>query len=305
VIRVLLVRAGALGDLLLMRRAIAALQQAGRAVGLLAPSVPAAALAGPGPGDAAEILPWEAARFSRLLVEGGLEDSTAADRIRGYDAALVYSRDAMLARNLGRLVPLVLQHDPRPPDGGPHASEWLASCLPAIGVPVPANAPPVLLPSAEDRARAAAFASGLPSGFLAIHPGSGSAAKNWPASRFAELVRARAGTPWLLVRGPADDEAAAGLETLPGARVARDLPLRVLAALLARAGVYVGNDSGVTHLAAASGARTVALFGATDPRRWAPVGPHVEVLRGGTMEEITIEDVAAAAARLSAAKRST
>ena len=295
---VLLIRAGALGDLLLLRRTIADLQHAGRTVALLAPSGPAAALVGSGPGDVAEALPWESAGFARLLADGGLEDAIAAERLRRYDAALVYTRNATLTRNVGRLVPMVLQHDPAPPAGGPHAGEWLASCLPAIGVRAAGSAVPILTPSEDDQGRAHAIAADLPPGFLAIHPGSGSPAKNWPAARFAALVRSRSAARWLLVRGPADDGVAALLDTVPGARVARDLPLRVLAALLARAGAYVGNDSGVTHLAAASGAPTIALFGATDPRLWAPVGPRVQVLHRGTMEGITVEEVAAAVARL-------
>lgn len=297
--KALLVRAGALGDLLLLRRTIAALQQAGRTVALLAPSGPAAALVGSGPGDVSEALPWESAGFAGLLADGGLQDGIAAERLRRYDAALVYTRNTSLARNVGRLVPMVLQHDPEPPAGGPHAGEWLASCLPAIGVGAAEVAMPILTPSEDDQGRANAIAADLPPGFLAIHPGSGSPAKNWPAARFAELVRSRGAARWLLVRGPADDGVAALLETVPGARVARDLPLRVLAALLARAGAYVGNDSGVTHLAAASGAPTIALFGATDPRLWAPVGPHVEVVSGGgTMDGIAVDEVAAAIARL-------
>ncbi|MEE9264659.1 MAG: glycosyltransferase family 9 protein, partial [Vicinamibacteria bacterium] len=48
--------------------------------------------------------------------------------------------------------------------------------------------------------------------------------------------------------------------------------------VLSQAGVYVGNDSGVSHLAAASGAPTIALFGPTDPSMWAPLGPQVEIL---------------------------
>ena len=299
--KVLLVRAGALGDLLLLRRTIAALQQAGRTVALLAPSGPAAALVGSGPGDVAEALPWESAGFAGVLADGGLEDARAAERLRRYDVALVYSRNALLTRNVGRLVPMVLQHDPEPPAGGPHAAEWLASCLPAIDVPIPSVAVPILTPSEDDRRRAAVIAAALPAGFLALHPGSGSPAKNWPAARFADLGRSRGGARWLLVQGPADDTAAGLLAAAPGACLARDLPLRVLAALLARAGAYVGNDSGVTHLAAASGAPTVALFGATDPRVWAPVGPRVEVVRGSTMDGITVDEVAAAVARLNPA----
>ena len=72
---------------------------------------------------------------------------------------------------------------------------------------------------------------------------------------------------------------------------------RVLGAVLSRAGVYLGNDSGVSHLAAAFGAPTVALFGPTDARVWAPVGPAVRtvVSREGTMDGIGEEEVLAAA----------
>lgn len=295
--RILLVRAGALGDLLLLRPTIAALQQAGRTVGLLAPSGPAAALIGPGPGDVTEALPWEAAVFAGLLVDGGLQDARAAGRLRPYDAAIVYTRNATLARNVGRLVPMIVQHDPMPPADGPHAAEWLASGLPAIGIDASGLTLPILTPSEDDQRRASAIAAELPRGFIAVHPGSGSPAKNWPAARFAELVRSVDAARWLLVRGPADDAASAVLERVPGACVARDLPLRVLAALLARAGAYVGNDSGVTHLAAASGAPTIALFGPTDPRIWAPVGPRVAVIAAATMEEIAVDAVSAAVAR--------
>jgi heptosyltransferase III len=301
-LRVLILRAGALGDLLLLRRTIAALKNAGRSVGLLAPSGPAAALVGSGPADADEVLPWESAALAGLFGEGSVEEPMAA-RLRRYDAAIACTRDAALVRNLRRLVPMVLQHDPQPPRGGMHASDWIASCLPSIGVAHGrVNAPP-LEADVADRRRADGIADGLPAQFLALHPGSGSPAKNWPAERFASLARSHGGGRWLLVRGPADDSSAAVLETVEGAVVARDLPLRVLAALLARAGAYVGNDSGVTHLAAATGAPTIALFGATDPGLWAPVGRRVEVLAGATMDAIAYEDVAAAVERARALAR--
>jgi heptosyltransferase-3 len=297
-LKVLLVRAGALGDLLLLRPTIDALQRGGHAVSLLAPSGPATALVGSGPGDVAEALPWESARFASLLVDDDVPDAVAAQQLRRFDAAIAFTRSVPLARNLGRLVPRIVQHDPEPPAGGPHAAEWLASCLPAIGVRSVRIAVPILTPSDDDRRAADSIAAELPPRFLAIHPGSGSPTKNWPATRFAELARSRGGERWLLVRGPADDAAADILELVPGACIARELPLRVLAALLARAGAYVGNDSGITHLAAASGAPTIALFGPTDPRLWAPIGPRVEVVTGARMEGIAVEAVAGAVGRV-------
>jgi ADP-heptose:LPS heptosyltransferase len=64
--------------------------------------------------------------------------------------------------------------------------------------------------------------------------------------------------------------------------VVRRGELPTVAGILAQAHVYVGHDSGMTHLAALLDVPTVALFGPTDPERWGPRGRHVTVLRGGT-----------------------
>ena len=85
---------------------------------------------------------------------------------------------------------------------------------------------------------------------------------------------------------------------------AASLAPRTLAAILAQAGVYVGNDSGVTHLAAATGAPTLALFGPTDPAVWAPIGERVRVLRGdgASLETLTLDTVRAAVSALRGAR---
>lgn len=270
---------------------------------LLAPSGPGAALLGHGRGDVVEVLPWESAAFSGLLA-GGVEDERTATRLRAHDVAIVYSRAPLLADNLRPLIASVVSHDPAPPPGGPHAARWFASCLPAIGVAAPPHLDtPTLQPSEDEHRAASALVATLPPSFLAVHPGSGSPAKNWPAERFARLAHAAAPRKWLLVRGPADAVAAEALEELPGACVARDFPLRVLAAVLARAGAYVGNDSGISHLAAACGAPTVAIFGPTDPALWAPVGRRVEIVRRPTMDAIPVDAVASALGRAMAAPR--
>jgi ADP-heptose:LPS heptosyltransferase len=71
---------------------------------------------------------------------------------------------------------------------------------------------------------------------------------------------------------------------VPEDALARDWPLGEIAALLSLALATVGNDSGPSHLAAAVGCPTVAVFGPTDPLVWAPLGPHARVVaatRGG------------------------
>ena len=195
-----------------------------------------------------------------------------------------------LRRRARRLV----ARDPTPPAGGPHASRWLAGALDLLGIPSRSEPPPLGFTDAE-RVDAEALTRDLPRGFLAIHPGSGSRRKNWPFDRFADTARRLSpGRPFLLVLGPAE----ADVVPPPGARVARGLPLRTLGAALAWAGLFLGNDSGVTHLAAACGTRTVALFGPTDPAQWAPVGRAVTTLRAasGRLADLAVDEVVAATA---------
>lgn len=118
---------------------------------------------------------------------------------------------------------------------------------------------------------------------LAIHPGSGSPVKNWAPSKFARIADwAGEHASVFLISGPARD----GREEVLGAvkktrPVLLDLlPLPHLAAVLGECAAFLGNDSGITHLAARMGIPTVALFGPTDPAVWGPRGPKVQIITG-------------------------
>ena len=234
------------------------------------------------------MLAWEAARMASLLAG---EDDLPPELTRTlapFPAVVAYTQSAVLLRSLGASGARVIARAPLPPKDGPHAARWLADAVGALGAD-PALVPPLLRATPEEEAGAREWLERLGPHFLAVHPGSGSPRKNWPAERFAALVTALSpDRPWLLVEGPADAEATAPLSRLPSVVRARELPVRVLGAVLARAGLYVGNDSGVSHLAAAFGAPTVALFGPTDPAQWSPVGPRVTVVRSpdGTMASL-------------------
>ena len=111
---------------------------------------------------------------------------------------------------------------------------------------------------------------------VAIHPGSGSIKKNWPFERFlsvADHFRAK-GQPIVWISGPAEK----GLVFPETDYLFANQLLLALARLLCRCELFIGNDGGVTHLAAALGCRTIALFGPSDPRVWAPRGRNVTVL---------------------------
>src|SRR6266704_1471533 len=122
--------------------------------------------------------------------------------------------------------------------------------------------------------------------FVAIHPGSGAVEKCWPISRFAEVIKRlwELNYPVLLLAGPADsgrvDDVLKLLSLPPKPEMFKMLthaPLLEVAQRLLQCRGYLGNDSGITHLAAMLGVPTVAIFGATDPVIWRPVGPFVKV----------------------------
>jgi len=120
---------------------------------------------------------------------------------------------------------------------------------------------------------------------VVLHPGSGDPKKSLPSEIWAEalaLLTARHGLPVTVILGPADEERG-GWEALAreagAVRVCTGLP--ELLAALSRARLYLGNDSGVTHLAASLGIPTVAAFGPSDPGLWHPLGPRVRVVKRG------------------------
>jgi ADP-heptose:LPS heptosyltransferase len=121
--------------------------------------------------------------------------------------------------------------------------------------------------------------SPIASGEILVHVGSGSSAKNWPPEQFAETIRKLDG-PVRLIVGEADTSPAHAVETCLGHSLPRlaNVPLEELAARLAGCHAYVGNDSGVSHLAGLCGARTVVLFGPSSPAVWRPLGAQVHVM---------------------------
>jgi heptosyltransferase-2 len=137
-------------------------------------------------------------------------------------------------------------------------------------------------PAQQDAARALLAAHGLaPGGFVLICPfANGQVAfleRSWPAfPAFAQALQA-AGTPVVIVPGPAEVEGAARL--YPAAVRLEGVALGVYNALLQQAGVVVSNDTGPAHMAAGVGARLISVLGPTEPGHWAPWGPTVTVMR--------------------------
>ena len=186
-----------------------------------------------------------------------------------------------------------------------HKIEQLAAILALAPPPLP-----VTWTSAADRARAAAL---LPPGppVIALGPTANWTGKLWPPERFVDLYRALsapggalAGARAAVLAGPGDYErglAAPVLAALPAAiDLAGALSLAEAAACLSRAALFIGNDSGLMHLAAAAGVPTLGLFGPTPAAEYAPAGRRAAAVTadGARMEDLPVATALAAATRL-------
>ena len=194
-----------------------------------------------------------------------------------------------------------------------HAARQLAQPVEEMGIRV-GDLTEKVFPSIDDRQFAGEFLQGLQQPILAIHPGSGSTEKNWPLENWIALfsrdgdfplAEDKGGEPGsffslVVISGEADKAQTELLERTwrnREVRFAKNLPLPDLAAVLERA-IFVGHDSGISHLAAAAGANCVLLFGPTDPNVWAPRNKNVQILRAqsGKLSDLKIASVQAAVA---------
>lgn len=266
--RTLVVRLGALGDAVLTLPALAHLIACGDDVTVL--GVPASWSFLPSSGPIA-IADAEAAEWRSLF------SGEAVAAIRGFDRVVVMLGKPDVAEATSRAGIATQRVTPvRPGQSGVHAAERLL--LGVGGAEVDPEAVRLLIAPAPDG----------DAHDLVLHPGSGGKMKRWPAERFAELAR-RAKAPLILL-GPAEEDLASAFEGLP---VARDWALPRVAATLAKARAFVGNDSGVSHLASWL-CPTLALFGPTDPKVWAPAGPtaHVMAAPKGDLSRLSVDEVA-------------
>jgi ADP-heptose:LPS heptosyltransferase len=255
--RRLLIRPGAIGDLIVSLPALQALRADYTEVWVHERNVPLAAFA-----DAVysigstglDLLEFDAS--ARLI-----------ERLRSFDSIISWygSNRAEFRDAVERLGLAFRFLSALPTDSKVHASDFY---LQQVGArPRPAS-PPWLR---------------SPENFAVIHPFASSPLKRWPLEKF-QAVAQKLGMPVRWCAGP--DEELADAVRIPN--------LDDLGRLLARARVYIGNDSGISHLAAHVGTPTIVLFGPTDPSVWAPRGSRVLY----PMDQIEPADVIAAVAAL-------
>ena len=185
----------------------------------------------------------------------------------------LFDPDRIFEANLRRCgVKNLIVGSPKIDDSG-HAACQLARPLQSLALYLE-DPGPTLHPAPEDREFASAFLGGVRGPLVAIHPGSGGERKNWPLERWVALCKwlgsLEPAPSLLLIGGEADRRSFRSLAGRARGPVARDLPLHQLAALAERSSLFLGHDSGISHLAAAAQARCVLLFGPTDPEYGRP-----------------------------------
>jgi heptosyltransferase-3 len=296
-LKILVLRGGALGDLILTLPALREIRRAYPDARIELRGVfPQGKLATPEYVDRVERV--DAAELAPLFVDEELPQSLR-DRLNRFDLAVSFFADSssVITRNLIRAGVRTVVGGPKRSSAATHAVYYLASVLEPLGLtlsdPVPA------LAVGPRPARAAR---------LAFHPGSGSPQKNWPVARWVELIRQCESLfeDFLLIGGETDGDVVRAFLAHSDCRRLKTLlgeDLVELSGALNACTAFAGHDTGVSHLAAAVGTPTIALFGPTNPNVWAPLGRHVQVIRapGGTMESIPVRDVVAALSDYSSA----
>jgi heptosyltransferase III len=290
---ILMIRAGALGDCLLMLPALHALRAHFPHARIDVMGYPQRWEWVLGRGLVDTVHTVERPGMHLLFCEGPEVPEPLKSFLGAYDIVLSYrpDPDGAFERRLRALgARLVLSQPPFPPPAPPkiHAADFALQLVARLGVPVPPAASGLCLTDAELSLTQPFFTTHhvdpAKQPLAVVHPGSGSAAKRWPVRNFAtliEILEVQLRVRTVIVTGYADADVLARLRPLLHAArplVAENWPLLPTAALIGQGTVFVGHDSGLTHLAAALRRPTVAIFGPTDPEVWGPRGEHVTVV---------------------------
>ncbi len=280
--RVLVLRGGAIGDFVLTLPALAAIRRTWPEARMELAGYPHIAQLAVAGQLADRVLSLDNVEFARLFSRDARFADEQVRYFRSFDLIISYLHDpdTIVQKNLKAAGACrVLCASPQVQDR--HAIDTLLAPLEELGINQAGAFSRLALKEQHlrnGRQRAKKFGKRI----IAIHPGSGSPKKNWPFERFvtlAEKLAAETEFKPVFTVGEADSAVAGELTRIRcPAPVLPQCSLVELAEFLSACAGYVSNDSGITHLAAALGIPVVALFGPSDPARWAPRGPNARVL---------------------------
>ena len=306
--RILVIRGGAIGDFILTLPALKALREAYPCAHIEILGYKHIAALAENRFYAQAVRSIEYGPLSSFFARDSNLPSELADYFASFNLIIsyLYDPDRIFEGNLRRCgVKNLLCGPAKIVEESDHAARQLAQPIEELGIKV-IDLTERVFPSEENRQFAREFLQTQLQPIVAIHAGSGSKKKNWPPENWIELFsnnnrfsRVRdeviKNLPLIIVSGEADKTQIAQLEHAwkdRDVRFAKNLPLPRLAAVLEHT-IFVGHDSGISHLAAAAGANCILLFGPTNPDVWAPRNENVQVLRaqGGRVADLQIASV--------------
>jgi heptosyltransferase III len=311
--RILVIRGGAIGDFILTLPALKALRDTYPDAHIEILGYKHIAVLAENRFYAQAVRSIEYGPLSSFFAKNSEISAELADYFASFDLIIsyLYDPDQIFESNLHRCgVENLLCGPAKIIEKSGHAARQLARPIEELGIRVADLAEKIFL-SVDDRQFAQEFLRSLSQSIVAIHPGSGSKEKNWPLENWTELVSGKDGSSkatgepghigkqfsLVVVSGEADKAQTAQLEydwKDRDVRFAKNLPLPQLAAVLEHT-IFVGHDSGISHVAAAAGANCILLFGPTDPNVWAPRNENVHILRAqsGRLKDLDIAQVRA------------
>ncbi len=302
--RILFIRGGAVGDFLLTMPSLRLVRETLPENEIEVLGYPGIASLAVAAGYADRVRPLEDPRLATFFAPGATLDPEWCAYFASFDVVVscLYDPDGYFAGNLRVAGVQTLVSCPyRPNEQPPHvpAALQFAQPLESLGLFLDDPSLAIAYPGEVEVAPAT----------IALHPGSGSPRKNWGQDNWlavlAALHREKPERRFLITSGEAETETigpflkkleSAGLpfQHLPSA------PLPELGAIYGRIEGYLGHDSGLSHLAASAGARSLLLFGPTEAGIWAPQSPRTEVLRApqGRLDLLPPETVIERAGKL-------
>jgi heptosyltransferase-3 len=305
---ILVIRPGAIGDVLLTFPTLKALREHYTNAHIMLVSnaqVLPLALAS---GVTEEASDYQDTRWSELFSTTGIRTPDLASLLDRTDLAIcwIHDADGIVERNLraAGVKRLIIAPGRPPEDTDIHIVDYLAQTvgLSSVGPRLwtlniqsgHAHHGPVMA------GKSAMGTINRPLRFVAIHPGSGGAKKCWPIRHFAVVIERlwQQNRPVLLLEGPADTEHVRNLLNLVPSpplpemlKMLTNAPLLEVARQLQQCRCYLGNDSGITHLATMIGIPTIAIFGPSDPAVWRPLGPSVKVIQERELADVSVDVV--------------
>ena len=293
--KILVVRGGAIGDFILTLPAIAALRNTFPGAHLEVLGYPVVAELAQAGGLIDGFRSIEAGPLSRFFARDAKPDPAWVEYFESFNLIIsyLYDPDGIFRSNVGCATKAqFIQGQHRPDEREEtHATAVFLKPLEQLAI---FDADPVPRISVPNNSASAEGTLG-PGKWIAVHPGSGSESKNLKLGRwFTVLQWVQRKTDWnvLLVGGEAEGTRLAELSVVLAkqrVRFAEHLPLADLAALLGQCHLFLGHDSGITHLAAATGCNVVAIWGPSKRVIWQPLNERVRVVQapGGDLEQLT------------------